>query len=596
MADTISKKLSENWKYYFAVLIIALLYAMATKIVCDEFLQLPSPLFGGDMYYQLGAVYHVAYGDWFGGTNIHEHMPVYLPLYPIAVTFYSMGQLEPMEAMLQSAPLWSLISVLLFAFLLKKIVKDPAISVLGIFFIIRLFAFPILKYTEFASMVIVPLFFIVFYNFFKDNRANMIYLGVVFGLMSIAHGTTFLYGGFMLGLLFIYQLIWKRTFNLLPFVIVGLIGTMIAMTIWFDPIFVKHGKGLLLNNIFPFPDFAKLGVQLDMLWAGLSMSRSIAGILAFLGIYHIFKSRKVLEGEEYSYLRFLLIATFIFIYSYFVTSPLLDFHTFPNYGLKMFIFPVLMLIGIVFARDWIKRNENADWLTIHKRLHPRFRHIALVCLSLCIIGGIAVSLPSWYEGTWKENARAMGFDDMTNKIQAHLLENTNINDVILSNNELSFMLNGISGRKVVASRRSHNSPFLNYDQRQVDAAIMLYGKDEAKRVELLKKYNVSYLYFDVRWIQVEFDPIMVLDNPEYSQKLTENGVNYSHQYSQLLDPAQRGWEYRRYDVFVVTPDNYVLSGKGIWNNDIDKYLKTVWYYESESDGEISAMLSKVEFD
>jgi hypothetical protein len=55
-------------------------------------------------------------------------------------------------------------------------------------------------------------------------------------------------------------------------------------------------------------------------------------------------------------------------------------------------------------------------------------------------------------------------------------------------------LTGISGKKVVASRKTHVSYYVDIEQRISDVAIILYGDNDNLRDELLDKYDVAYFY------------------------------------------------------------------------------------------------------
>ncbi len=113
-------------------------------------------------------------------------------------------------------------------------------------------------------------------------------------------------------------------------------------------------------------------------------------------------------------------------------------------------------------------------------------------------------------------------------------KNTDINDVILTSNEVGFALNGLTGRKGINFRRAHSGSYVDVDSRYLDAAIILYGNNSEDIKKLLKKYDVKYVYWEYYWVNSEFiidfttnnvmgwyDPLMVLYSPKKEGLLNE---------------------------------------------------------------------------
>jgi hypothetical protein len=189
-------------------------------------------------------------------------------------------------------------------------------------------------------------------------------------------------------------------------------------------------------------------------------------------------------------------------------------------------------------------------------------------------------------------------------MQDFIMENTEINDVFLSNNELSFMLSGLTGRKLVVTRRAQNSPFLDFDQRQADAAVIFYGVNNEKREELLKKHSIKYLYWNYKWIETEyyfnketmkiemaFDPLTVMDKPEWRDYFDTYGVPYKIT-NDWLDPAAVGEGYEKLDLLRVLP--LYKSFVQPWELNLTvNNLEEVWRYEEN--GTIMANIYKVNY-
>jgi len=155
------------------------------------------------------------------------------------------------------------------------------------------------------------------------------------------------------------------------------------------------------------------------------------------------------------------------------------------------------------------------------------------------------------------------------------------------------MLNALTGRKVLASRRSQSGMFVDVDQRYLDSAIILHGSDDAKREELLRKYKVKYLFWHAAWLRNEiqfndkgeivniFDPLLLQDKDDYESILKNYNITYKKLHT-WLDPALRSEDYEQYDALLVYPE---LNATHPWSDGLDKYLKlekTFYYNGAEA--------------
>ena len=65
--------------------------------------------------------------------------------------------------------------------------------------------FPILKYTPFAEMLIMPLVILLLFNFLKDSsRKNVLLLGVCYGLAGLTHSISFIGSTFLIFAAFLW--------------------------------------------------------------------------------------------------------------------------------------------------------------------------------------------------------------------------------------------------------------------------------------------------------------------------------------------------------------------------------------------------------
>jgi hypothetical protein len=121
----------------------------------------------------------------------------------------------------------------------------------------------------------------------------------------------------------------------------------------------------------------------------------------------------------------------------------------------------------------------------------------------------------------------------------------------------------------------------------MDAAVILVGNSTEKRLELLRKYGVKYVYWHAYWINSEYttdqsgriigwaDPLMVKDTPEYRSYFEEYGIQYSPQKT-YIDPALRGDYFRKLDLLLIVPAYRGFDAP--WSSGLDPYLMKVWEY------------------
>jgi hypothetical protein len=605
---------------FVLLLVLAVIYTVLTMNLIGEFKSLPSPLYGGDYYYQLGAIthlYRVPFTEWFGSSNGIGNHPAYFILYSALTTIFGkiLG-LAPMQAMFSFNLLLPLAALVATFFLFKKLFEDPWLALVGSIMLVSFFAFPILKYTEFTKFIVTPFFLYSLYSFFKNqDKRNTLLLGLSYGLMGISHSTAFIFASALIVFVFAYMLYADRKSFALTLnyamskqllVAAFLIGFIISQLYWFEPIFVYHGQTQLASQLWSTDDYSNPIVQQSFLWNTLralffsfdSLDALVLTILTLAGFAYLFINRKALKEHEL----FAVIAfgvAFILTFSYFITMPLFGTNMVPDYiyGLYLTTARILIaVIGLVFVIGYI----------------PGRRMLILAIIALSFLASIYLGYDAWHKGKFYFNPERTLEDNFpgANSLQAYLMEKTSPHDVILSSNEVSFALNAISGNNVLLSRRAHNDPFVDFDRYQMDGAIMFYGSDPQKRLALMKKYNVSYLYVDSVWLPTEWqfskegalvgysDPILLFYSPQKEAELVLNGIKYKKTHG-YVDPSVRGPNVKTYDLLIVTIDNYNINqngmplGKGIWNPGIDGSLTEVW---SKFDSNRYAILYKVNYN
>jgi len=589
----------QNWMFLGALGFLAAL----NYLYLSPLESLPSPLYGGDYYYQLGQTSHFKFGGSpFDSSTILGALPGYFVLYTLGAGLIAKLGFDVITAHFIFSYLVLILGGIVFYNLVNKLFNSKILGVVGVLVFFMSDKFPILKYTPFSEMLIMPLIFLLLYNFLKDSsKKNSVLLGIGYGLAGLAHSVSFIGSTFLIFSAFLwYGLRSKGNFKskLMPYVIVVIVGGLIAMAYWAGPIFIHHGQTSPNYNEWNNPNWSDLEFQFEfvktVIVGGLlsfgTLGVAFVSVFTLLGLIGLFLRKKSKEFGTESYLKFLLASGLVITLHYLVTASLFGIHFIPDRLNTMLMLPVWSLLFVYGVRFGFRFSKNFK-LT-------RTQCVSLVVLTLLVFQVSTYSIKSsgqWYQGARNElPAHIVGASD-------YLIENGNVNDVILTTKELGFSINALSGRKLVSVRRAQNDPFLDMDLREIDHAIMLYGNDDAMRRDLLEKYSVDYLYWEQYWIQSEytfdssgqfvgsFDPLIVFDSEDNRRILNKYGIQYLPQHT-WVDPALRGDEYRTFDLLLISPNNYRSFGTP-WSSSLDKYLTEVWRYDG--DGQVLSKVYKV---
>jgi len=484
-----------------------------------------------------------------------------------------------------------------------------------------------------------PLILWTIYEFINTQSIkNSILLGLVYGIIGITHSIAFIASSMLLGFVFIYYGVMKNlhVFKnknskdgsaaqkglkikkiikiVLPYVIVLVIGVCIAMLWWYKPIFLYHGQTSPHYTEWNNTDFSSISAQFQFLWYVISgaliyfgnMTQAVLSTLFIAGVLGMIfiKSKKNSDDPgadsargRIQFIRFLLISSLIVTLHYFVTQNIIGVSFVPGYMSYLLLEPVRIIVaafGAYVIYSMIKKKIKSD---AGKRY---FTYIFFPAIILLLLIGLAGLYNDRMNDQWY-NAGKSALPAQLVSLEDYVTAHTSVYDTILTTKEVGFAVNALTGRKLVISRRAHNDPFMNLDPREMDAAVILYGDNVSEKINLIKEYNITYLYWDTYWIQSEytfndqgqitgwFDPIIAFYSPENEQVLKDNNVSYFVQ-NTWVDPALRSDSQKKFDLIFVSPQNYV-SFTHPWKTDIDPYLKEVWSYSSG--GQKIAVLYKV---
>lgn len=583
--------------------VICLIYLIFLSITLIKLKSLPTCLYGCDYYYEQGVIYNLVRSNFlnFGKSSTHiGFVPATLPFFYIFPAIVSLTlNLTPFISEEILSILLVPVSFILYFLLFTKLFRDRYVSILGATISLPFSVFPIFKATSFSIVFSVPLLLLSLVRFLKEkNIRNAILLGVIMGICGLSHQALFFSSMILIVLSFIFsfflkieegKVILKFERKDIFFLLVTVsIGFLISLIFWFKPLFVFYGRTVAYGYLTP--DFNQFNVYFDFLLNSFkklffdtsSIYKFIISFLSFFGLVTLLVKRN-------KFLVMFLVLLMVCIYNYLIITPLTGKHFSPGHNLRFFgstINGILVGYLVNLLKKYFKKIM--------------FLFVIFLLITASVYGNIML-----FNNKVKSNRFFIqGYKKLPNvyiSLQKFLLENTSINDVVLTTNELCFVLNGLSGIKCMLYRRGHSSQFDDLDRIYLDAAIILYGNDTNKKLELIKKYNISYLYWDVNWISTEyyfdnqgritgwFDPITILYTPEREAELKKYNISYFIQET-WLDPAFRSDKFKKFKIIFVSPQNY-RSFERPWKEDLDKYLEEVWNYSE--DGQTIARLWKI---
>ncbi|MBI4140694.1 hypothetical protein HY485_02540 [Candidatus Woesearchaeota archaeon] len=321
----------------------------------------------------------------------------------------------------------------------------------------------------------------------------------------------------------------------------------IISLIFFGPLIVKYQmKTPNRTQEYSQFDVNKHGIEwvTGTLWSQFVQTNSIPSfLLGMLGILGLLLCILNKDKTEQRYSIFLLIGITFTAGHYLITKPLFNAWVVPSHMMAGLFIPFIILVG------WGARFVSA----ILQKKTSHAEHITTAIIALFIILPLINSqINNYNNDRWTQYGRQM--DASTGALYSMaewILKNTNNEDIFLANDESAFAINALTGRQVVAVRRTHASPYADVDKRYADAIVMLYGNNPAVIQQLLKQYSVSYVMFDQFLITSQ-----MITSKEHKEYLEKNGVKFSIQ-NVRLDPA--GTDTPIYESIVVPPQELTIT-------------------------------------
>jgi len=566
--------------------------ALAQIWLLHDLRTLPSPIFGGDYSYQMGCIESIrASGNPMASCSVSGALPGYLPFYGALVALISrIGGWAVVPSMIGFSVFLRALSTGIAWWVFTRLYGRGAGFTLACLWSL-LNPEPIFKYTEFTFAVIVPLYFHALFRFVeRPALPAALYLGLTLAAAGYSHAVVFI-GGIVIAVPAsaigaIAGAPEGRVLRARAAVLglaVAAACSALALGYWYRPIFVNHGASSL--HYTEWNGGVSLLTAADQLRyaqaALVSMVRvdqwpyALQNGLFLLGLVLVWRARargRFLPGI------WIAAATLLWIFHYVVTMPLLHTHLVPDYVRRY----------LWFFAAWLP--AAIPLVLLDERIRSRAGTIALAALVFAVsVLGLAAGTLELAREPAMAGARQPPSPAWVS-LQAWVSAHTKPDDVVLSSNELSFAWAALTGRKTVVARRAQNDPFVDMDVRNRDAALVLYGNDEEARARLLRQYSVRYLLWTEQWIPSEYeqdpklgtaymDPLLYFRNEAYDRELVGAGVKIINFYG-WVDPALRGPEYPRFELTLVTPDNY-RSIERPWREGLDAHIEKVWSFQEQ---------------
>jgi len=599
-------------KYNLPILLLVLYVILGAFIQysgISDFKSLPSPLYGGDYYYQMGEIWHIRDGgNPLDSSSALGGVPGYLPVYGyLCAKFCDLLNLDTMKGMLYFSVVLFVVASVIWFCLFRVLFKDEWIALIGVVLANGINVYPILKYTNFTHQVMIPLFILFLYLSFKERK--IVYyalLGLIYGLLTLSHMVAFVGATLIIATFVVYE-IYKNKDRILDYlkeniknwVVFGIVAFPTLMLYWYKPMFVYHLHRPYDRVHMDIMDFGRMDVQIKFLFNTIksylfnfsSIGGAITTLLLWIGIYGYFKME---ENDLKEFLKVFTLGSIVATFCYFITEPLFHINFIPNYMSYFYLWATAILFA-TFGLNYLKTN-----LHLSETLNKKIAVFGIIFVIL--FANSAYAFINYIENDRWANVGKEPMPEMYISLQHYLLTHTNVDDVILSTKELSFVINAISGRKVMVDRwAQQNDPYVNLPQRDMDAAVILYGNDTKKKLELIKKYHIKYLYWDYNWINTEFqidkygrivgifDPLMTYDTEKNREYLNKYDVKYIPMYF-WIDPSCRSKDIRKFHLLIISPQNY-YNFTNPWKPDLNKYLVEVWNYTYN--GQKIAVLYKI---
>ncbi len=581
-----------EWQDYTVVGLIVV-FLVIYLLMLSPLQSLPSPIYGGDLYNHLGSMEHLLQGgSVFESGQIAGEIQWVPWLYHLYVVGFTLVTGIPLILAVgySSLLLWIIAAIIIYLFA-SRFFNDKIYGLLAVLWLSV--GFPIMKYDNFAYYLILPLFFFTAYLFLKTpSYKTGVFMAACYGLVGLSNTHSFIAASFFMMFFMLYYVLFltihiekKRVVinkklllkHLRYGAIIFIIGFAIALLWWYKPIFVYHAQTVNDMQVYGFPELATAGQMIGIVLLGFkemflnfsTLWTAIFSLGALLGLFLLLFIKQ--KKTEHHFLLILSLAGFFGLVSHFITIPLLHTHLGPEF-LFTRTFRVVMFFLFLFFIYYCNTHI--------KRFGKNISYAFFILVALIFIFLANANINSFVQSQWYIQAKNPLAPQFT-ITRDWILNNTKLNDVFITTNEDSFAINALTGRKMMTYRRTHTSSYTDMNQRMLDTGLILYGNNDVLRKKLIQQYNISYLYWEDHWLDMEFrydqnghvigffDPLIIDYTPEREQTLIANNVSYlkEHWY---LDPT---WQesFPKRDILIILPTS--TNRTHPWNDELDAHLQ-----------------------
>ncbi|AIU70506.1 hypothetical protein TEU_09290 [Thermococcus eurythermalis] len=478
------------------VLFYAIVPVLLVMVLVINLKSIPGPPYGGDLYFHNGIAEAIFHGTpVFHDPTNYEGYAFYPWLYHsiVALLGHIVGAVMPVTVYIM--PILILLLSIIIIYLLVGELTSKHAAVLSPLLPLA-FHFPDPHPHTLMLMVFVPLFYLALIRYLKEpSIKNGIFLGTTWALAGLTH----VLGTFGIGAVIVVNVIWDvvrdRALSAVKrWIVPFFVGIPLLFLYWGPLLFVYHAQTPNPYQSLVWAHYTIVDFTVDMATFFVFYSwKGILSLLAIVGLYIIVKiqshpARRIIVSS----LLGMYIGGVIFIL---LGNPLIA----KKLSLYFFTLDIILVsLGVAYITSRF----------------PKGKALAAITVMLLAISGVTVI--EFASSPWVQ----IGFHEFPfDELRTWLIENTDVNDVILSNYEASFMLFSISGRKTVLFRRTHASPFVDYNKRSADIMVALLGNNTTKALQILKEYHIKYVYIDK---STSADPLWVPIS--YRKYLENNGV------------------------------------------------------------------------
>lgn len=543
-----------EWQEKFAIAFVILLVLIELYFF-SGLKHLPGPMYGGDLYAHHG--FTINYLE--NGFTSDPYFVGEYAFYPwlgnmmIAIFSFLTGS-SLMAGMIYFPILSTVLSALAYWLLGKQVFKSKTYALLTMLAYLVIQGIPGPAPNALAWMITIPFFFYFWLRTEENpNLKNRILAGVFLGLTSLIQVAFFLAAlSVFIGTIVIETVLkWKKEGMKIPFkkyAPILFIGFLVSLP-FYGVILFNYAEGTK-NPLFQYngPDVDALGVG----WVVKNVFRTFIdttnvfrfffGLAALIGAYIAFKNFK---KQTPRFILLWYIIGFLTPLHHLLTRPLFDKWVLPGHlwgtSASVILFSVYGLMFIFATLDKKFEVQKADYAKI--------LIVAAILLPLLYFKVGEFNNDRWVNYGRQVDGLTAAWLDAGDWIQS----NTDINTVFLGYDESCFAMNGVSGRKCVAVRRTHANYFVDVEQRYADAVVMLYGKDSKTVGSLLKQYDVQYLVVDPYLMQGYWKIDL-----RFETYLKQNGIQYQKGRDRL-DPSEA--DAKQFDLLLVPAQEITMQDR-----------------------------------